>query len=150
VKTRIRREEERVFRRAAIPDTGAMRTMNGTKQTLNEMRELIRAMGEHDPEKMATFHTMLITLGKGEALDKKYKQLIAIALAVASHCTWCIAYHVREALAAGATDEEVMQAAWMAVLMGGAPSLMYAGVALDALEDLRGDDSRWRGYPRPE
>ncbi len=121
--------------------------MNGTKHTLAEMRELIRAMGEQDPEKMAAFHTLLVTLRKGETLDRKVKELIAVALAVSSHCTWCIAYHVREALAAGATDEEVMQAAWMAVLMGGAPSLMYAGVAMDALEDLRGEQDRWQGYP---
>jgi AhpD family alkylhydroperoxidase len=121
--------------------------MNGTNHTLAEMREMIRAMGEQDPEKMAAFHTLLVTFGKGEALDAKVKQLIAVALAVSSHCTWCIAYHVREALAEGATDEEVVQAAWMAVLMGGAPSLMYAGVAMDALEDLRGKETRWRGAP---
>ncbi|MDG6256703.1 MAG: carboxymuconolactone decarboxylase family protein [Methanomicrobiaceae archaeon] len=121
--------------------------MDTTHHTLTEMREMIRAMGEHDPENMAAFHTLLITLGKEGTLDKKTKQLIAVALAVSSHCNWCIAYHVREALAAGATDGEVMQAAWMAVLMGGAPSLMYAGVAMDALEGLRGGHDRWRGYP---
>lgn len=40
------------------------------------------------------------------------------------------------ALEAGATEDEIIESAWMAVLMGGGPALMHAGLVLDALRDL--------------
>ncbi|HBK57937.1 MAG TPA: carboxymuconolactone decarboxylase family protein, partial [Spirochaetaceae bacterium] len=41
------------------------------------------------------------------------------------------------ALEAGATEEEILEAAWVAVLMGGGPALMHAGLVLEALKDLK-------------
>ena len=69
--------------------------------------------------------------------DKKSKELIAIACAVLAHCEWCIAFHVKGALDAGATKEEILESTWVGVLMGGGPSLMYAQGVLKALEDMR-------------
>lgn len=69
------------------------------------------------------------------ALDKKTKELIALALGVAEHCDGCIGYHVAALAKLGATRAEVEETLGMAVYMGGGPSLMYAADALAAWEE---------------
>lgn len=72
-------------------------------------------------------------------LDRKTKELIAIGIAIAARCDECIGFHVSDALKAGATREEIVEALGVAVLMGGGPSLMYVSHAIDALEQLAGE-----------
>lgn len=66
------------------------------------------------------------------ALDKKTKELIALALGVAAHCDACIGFHAQALAKLGATTAEVEEALGMAVYMGGGPSLMYAADAITA------------------
>jgi AhpD family alkylhydroperoxidase len=70
------------------------------------------------------------------ALDKKTKELIALALGVASHCDACLGYHAAALVKLGATRAEVEEALGVAVYMGGGPSLMYAADALVAWEEF--------------
>ena len=70
------------------------------------------------------------------ALDGKVKELMALAIGIAVHCEGCIAYHVHDALAAGATREELLETIGVAILMGGGPASVYAAHALDAIEQL--------------
>jgi AhpD family alkylhydroperoxidase len=70
------------------------------------------------------------------ALDKKTKELIALALGVASHCDACIGFHVEALIKLGVTRLELEEALGMAVYMGGGPSLMYAAEALSAYEEM--------------
>jgi AhpD family alkylhydroperoxidase len=72
------------------------------------------------------------------ALDAKQKELIALGIGIASRCDGCIAFHVHEALANGATPEEIDETIGVAVLMGGGPVLMYGLHAHDALEQYAG------------
>ena len=58
------------------------------------------------------------------ALSTKTKELIALAIAVSARCDGCIAFHTHDALKAGATREEVMDALGVAILMGGGPSMV--------------------------
>lgn len=81
-------------------------------------------------------HFMAMAEGSG-AIDPKNKELIAIALSVCAKCDWCIALSVRKALQHGARKHEIMEAAWVAVLMGGGPALMQAQRVLQALEEFR-------------
>lgn len=69
-------------------------------------------------------------------LDKKTKELIALALGVASHCDACLGYHVQALVKLGATRAEVEETLAVAVYMGGGPSLMYAADALTAWEEF--------------
>ena len=71
-------------------------------------------------------------MGNG-ALDAKTKELIALALSVAARCDDCIAHHTFDALAAGASHEEVADALGVAILMGGGTSVAYATHAIAAL-----------------
>lgn len=51
----------------------------------------------------------------------------------------CIALHVEAAATLGASREEITQAAFMAVAMGGSPKLMYMMYVFEALNDLFGE-----------
>lgn len=68
------------------------------------------------------------------SLNKATKELIAVGIAVAGHCQGCIAFHVKGALSAGATAEQIEETIGVAVLMGGGPAMIYGCEALDALE----------------
>ena len=70
------------------------------------------------------------------ALDKKVKEILAVAIAIAVHCEGCIACHVKDALEAGATHSEIVEVIGVAVLMGGGPALVYGTMALDALNEF--------------
>ena len=67
------------------------------------------------------------------ALPPKIKELMALAIAVAIHCEGCIAYHVHDALYAGATREEIVETIGVAVMMGGGPAAVYGAEALEAV-----------------
>jgi AhpD family alkylhydroperoxidase len=70
------------------------------------------------------------------ALDKKTKELIALALGVAAHCDGCIGFHAEALVRLGASRLEIEEALGMAVYMGGGPSLMYAAEALSAYDQF--------------
>jgi AhpD family alkylhydroperoxidase len=64
----------------------------------------------------------------------KFKELMALSIAIAVRCEGCIAYHVHDAIAAGATHQEIVETIGVAILMGGGPAAMYACDAYEALE----------------
>src|SRR5579863_189903 len=89
------------------------------------------------PDTMQGFSTLAQAAGRDGALDKKTKELIALALGVAAHCDGCIGFHTEALVKLGATRQEVEEALGMAVYMGGGPSLMYAADAIAAYEDFQ-------------
>jgi AhpD family alkylhydroperoxidase len=70
------------------------------------------------------------------ALSGKVKELMALAIGVATHCDGCIAYHVHDAVKAGANRVELLEAIGVAIMMGGGPAAMCAVHALDAVEQF--------------
>ena len=70
------------------------------------------------------------------ALSKKVKELIALGIAICIRCDGCIAYHINDALKAGATHDEIAGTIGVAILMGGGPSVVYGSQALDALKEF--------------
>lgn len=59
-------------------------------------------------------------------LEKKEKELIAIALSVAVKCEPCIKRHVSSALRAGATEEEIAETIAVAIMMLGLPAYSWS------------------------
>jgi AhpD family alkylhydroperoxidase len=72
----------------------------------------------------------------------KIKELIALGIGIAVRCDGCIAYHVHDALRAGATHQEIVETIGVAVLMGGGPAAMYGSEALEALEQFEATEPR--------
>jgi len=70
------------------------------------------------------------------ALPRKTKELMALAISISSLCEGCVAYHVHDALRAGATREEILETLGVALMMGGGPAMIYGCEALEALEQF--------------
>jgi AhpD family alkylhydroperoxidase len=86
---------------------------------------------------MQGFSAMAQGATKPGALDKKTKELIALAIGVATHCDGCIGFHTEALVNLGATRTEVEEALGMAIYMGGGPALMYAADAIGAFEQFK-------------
>lgn len=96
----------------------------------------IKTLRQDIPDVMQGFYAMSGAATKDGALDKKTKELIALALGVAARCDGCIGFHTEALVKLGATKEEVEETLGMAIYMGGGPSLMYAADAIGAFEEF--------------
>ena len=67
------------------------------------------------------------------ALPEKTKQLIAVAVAHTTQCPFCIQGHTRLARRKGASDEEIMEAIWVAAEMRAGGAYAHSTLALDVL-----------------
>ncbi len=97
----------------------------------------LRKLRKDIPDTLQGFSAMAQAATRDGALDKKTKELIALALAVAAHCDACIGFHSEALVKLGATRAEVEEALGRAVYMGGGPSLMYAADAIAAYEQFQ-------------
>jgi AhpD family alkylhydroperoxidase len=88
------------------------------------------------PDVMKGFSELARTASRDGALDKKTKELIALALGVAAHCDACIGFHVQALVKLGTSKAELEEALGMAIYMGGGPSLMYSANAVAAFEEF--------------
>ena len=96
---------------------------------MNEMRKAV-------PEAMQGFGALAKGALQDGALDKKTKELIALAIGVAARCDGCIGFHAKACLELGATRQEIAETLAMTVYMGGGPNLMYAADALRAYDQF--------------
>ncbi len=110
--------------------------MGRMKERLQQVAELTRRLEREYPEETSAFLTFLKKAEAGKALDLRTKELINVGLAVAAQCEWCIAFHVEQAAAAGATRDEIVEAGFMAVIMHGGPAYMYMTPLFEALDDF--------------
>ena len=97
----------------------------------------LRKLRKDIPDALQAFSALAQAATRDGALDKKTKELIALALGVAAHCDRCIGFHAEALVKLGATRQEVEEALGMAVYMGGGPSLMYAADAISAFEEFQ-------------
>ncbi len=89
-----------------------------TKENLNKLPVLAR----HAPEAMKAFRAWdKVALADG-AIPKKYKELIAVAVALTTQCPYCIDIHRQEAIKAGVTEQQLAEVVWVAAALraGGA------------------------------
>ncbi|MFZ9642972.1 MAG: carboxymuconolactone decarboxylase family protein [Candidatus Methylopumilus sp.] len=105
------------------------------KEITKDISKSLAKLRVQAPELMKGFADMASAATKDGALDKKSKELIALALGVAAKCDGCIGFHTQALARLGATQEELVETLGMAVYMGGGPSLMYAAEAISAFEE---------------
>jgi AhpD family alkylhydroperoxidase len=97
----------------------------------------LRKLRKDIPDTLQGFSAMAQAATRDGALDKKTKELMALALGVAAHCDGCIGFHAQALVKLGASRQEVEETLGMAVYMGGGPSLMYAADAIAAFEQFQ-------------
>ena len=68
------------------------------------------------------------------ALPRKYKELIAIALAHTTQCPYCIETHVKNAYKAGASDEEIAEAIFIAAAIRAGGAIAHSTIAMATLK----------------
>jgi AhpD family alkylhydroperoxidase len=105
-------------------------------EKLSEIEQLLQRLNVDYPNETSSFLNFMQKAEAGPALDIRTKELINIALGISAQCEWCIALHVRHALNAGATRDEIMSAGFMAVVMHGGPALMYLTPLTRALDEF--------------
>lgn len=96
----------------------------------------MRDLGKHAPETVRAFHSLFAAAGKAGELDSKTKELLALAISIATHCEGCIALHARGAFRASATRSELVETVGVALEMGGGPAMVYGLAALDAYDQF--------------
>jgi len=96
-------------------------------------REMNEKKASLAPKNIEAWRNFSRTIFQEGALDKKTKQLIAVAVAHVTQCPYCIRAHSRGADAQGASKEEIMEAIWVAAEMRAGAAYAHADIALDEL-----------------
>jgi AhpD family alkylhydroperoxidase len=97
----------------------------------------LKVLRKDIPETIQGFSSMAQAATRPQALDKKAKELIALAIGVATRCDGCIGFHAEALVKLGASRAEVEEVLGMAIYMGGGPALMYAADAISAFEQFQ-------------
>lgn len=108
--------------------------MENPRDMLNAFTGGLEAFGK-DPATASTVESFMGLLGtdyEEGALDTKTKELISVAIGCYNRCIYCIVFHCYKALEAGATHDEIMQAAMVSVAFGGGPAMAYSVTYLKA------------------
>jgi AhpD family alkylhydroperoxidase len=95
--------------------------------------EIAARRRELAPAPLAAFKAFTESVFADGALPAKTKELIAVAVAHVTQCPYCIRGHTRAALKAGATDNEIMEAIWVAAEMRAGAAFAHSTIALDIM-----------------
>ena len=93
-------------------------------------------MKEQTPDMINGFSGLFSKIMKDGSISLLEKEFVAVGIAVAIQCTPCIRLHVKKCLDAGATPEQILEAASVAVMMAGGPAYTHIPVVIDTLEAL--------------
>jgi AhpD family alkylhydroperoxidase len=105
---------------------------------LDELRPLHRELRRAVPDVYQGFAKLHEAALHDGALDRRTKELMALAISVVEHCDGCIASHAQGAARAGATADEAAEAIGVAVLMAGGPATIYGPRAFAAFQEFVG------------
>jgi AhpD family alkylhydroperoxidase len=95
-------------------------------KNLNKMRNL----GELAPEAFKAFVAFDEAVVKGGVVPLKYKELIAVAVALTTQCPYCIEIHAGRAREAGATDQEISETVIVAAALRAGGAITHGTHAL--------------------
>ena len=98
-------------------------------------KEFSQRRRELTPEVDKAFHDFSNAAFANGALRRKLKQLIAVAVAHTTQCSYCIRSHTQTALRDGASEREIMEAIWVASEMRTGAAFAHSNIALEAMAD---------------
>lgn len=96
--------------------------------------ELVTKRAELAPETYQAFQAFSNQVFAEGALPEKTKQLIAVAVAHVTQCPYCIDGHTKLAQRKGASEEEIMEAIWVAAEMRAGGAYAHSIIALNAIQ----------------
>lgn len=71
-----------------------------------------------------------IVAREGGAIPRKYRELMALAIACTTQCPYCLDVHTKGAKRAGATREEVAETAFIAAALRAGAAVTHGTLAL--------------------
>lgn len=101
--------------------------------------DIARKRKELAPQPLAAFKEFSKAVFADGALPSRTKQLIAVAVAHATQCPYCIHGHTEAALKSGATEQEIMEAIWVAAEMRAGAAYAHSALAIDTMMHHRHD-----------
>lgn len=90
----------------------------------------LKTMDSLAPEAMKTFWAFDKAAMAEGAIPSKYKELIAVAVALTTQCPYCIDIHSASARRAGATEAEIVEAGMVAAALRAGAAVTHATHAL--------------------
>ena len=88
------------------------------------MRKL-KTLGAKVPDIWTAYLAFDEAARAGGTIPKKYKELIAVAVALTTQCPYCIEIHKEEALKAGATEAELAETTFVAAALRAGASVTH-------------------------
>jgi AhpD family alkylhydroperoxidase len=103
----------------------------------NEFFTYIASYADKYPDIATSFMGLQGSIMADGKVDAKTKELIAVGIAVALRCVPCINAHTLGAFKQGASTDEIMEAASVAVLMSGGPGMAHVVEVMKAVEGFQ-------------
>jgi AhpD family alkylhydroperoxidase len=107
-----------------------------SQQFFKDFTRSIQHLAKESPDTVKTFKSLHDQVMKPGILGTKEKEFIALGIAVAGHCLPCIRLHTRAAVGAGASRAEILEAASVAVVMGGGPAYTHLPEVMNTLDAM--------------
>ncbi len=108
----------------------------GFRELTQTVSSRLATLRSNTPDVMKSFNDLGRAATAAGVLDRKTKELIALAVSVAARCDPCIGFHTQALVRLGATRQEIDETLGVTTYMGGGPSLMYAASAIAAFEEF--------------
>lgn len=97
---------------------------------MNDLKKL-PVLGEKAPDAWATFQKFdAAALAEG-AIPRKYKELMAVAVALTTQCPYCLQIHKAAAVKAGATQEELAEVTFIAAALRAGAAVTHGTHVMD-------------------
>jgi AhpD family alkylhydroperoxidase len=104
----------------------------------NQYRQQVMAgvkdLGQLSPDTVRGYGGLSNAGQQKNLLGPKVRELIALAVAVTTHCDGCIAVHTEAALKHGATKDEIAEALGVAIALNAGAALVYSTRVMDAVQ----------------
>jgi AhpD family alkylhydroperoxidase len=97
-------------------------------------RELAQKRRQLAPDTEVAFQAFSQKVFADGALSSKMKQIVAVAVAHVTQCPYCIKGHTRAARRHGASEQELMEAIWVAAEMRAGGAYAHSVLALQEME----------------
>ena len=110
--------------------------MESQLQYLKEVADTVDEFKQEMPSAFAAQTAFTDAVYADGALDTRTKRLMAMAIAVQKGCPGCITYQTRMAVEAGATKQEVIEAAAVATSIGGTSANAWVWIVVKMLKEM--------------
>ena len=92
---------------------------------------LLKEMGKLAPTEFNAWLALDQIVGRDDgAIPRKYRELIALAVAFTTQCPYCIEVHTKAAKKAGATRQEVTESTFLAAALRAGAAATHGAMAI--------------------